>query len=115
MANLKQLRFVLIPLAASVAGSSCTIKVEDQPSSTPAPSVETRAFTGDVYDGVTGAHLTDYDIAVDFAGRYERGTKDARAGFHLPAIPALQDFTVYIDAAGYRPFVAHQGQWLDAV
>ena len=115
MANLKPVKFVSILLAMSAVGSGCTIKVEDQPQPNPVPPVETRAFTGDVYDGVTGAHVTEYDIAVDYAGRYERGTLDARGGFHLPAIPALQDFAVFIDSPGYRPFVAHQGQWLDAV
>jgi hypothetical protein len=115
MANLKHLKLVPILLASAAVGSGCTFKVEDQPAPNSVLPVETRVFTGDVYDGVTGAHVTDYDIAVDFAGQYIRGTKDARGGFHLPPIPALQDFAVYIDSPGFRPFVAHQAQWLDAV
>jgi len=102
-------------LLCAAGSAACTIKVEDASDKTPPQPVESRAFTGDVYDGVTGVHVTAYDIAVDWAGRYERGTLDSRGGFHLPIIPALQDFAVYIDASGYRPFVAHQGQWLNAV
>ena len=77
--------------------------------------VETRYFSGDVYDGVTGQQILSYNIAVEHFGRRETGTVDARGGFHLPAIPAYSDFSVYIDAQGYRPFVSHQGQWLDVI
>ncbi len=115
MANLNQLGMAFTLIGACVSAGACTIKVQDDSNQEPPPPVETRAFTGDVYDGVTGAHVTQYDIAVDYAGRYERGTLDSRGGFHLPPIPALQDFAVYIDAEGFRPFVAHQGQWLDTV
>ncbi len=115
MTNLNQLGMAFILFGACMSAGACTIKVQDETGPEPPEPVETRAFTGDVHDGVTGVHLTMYDIAVDYAGHYERGTLDARGGFHLPPIPALQDFSVYIDAEGYRPFVAHQGQWLDSV
>ncbi len=115
MAKLGHLNWVGILLGTSLASGACTIKVQDERDETPAPPVETRTFLGDVYDGVTGAHVTEYDIAIDHAGAYDRGTLDSRGGFHLPAIPALEDFSVFIDAMGFRPFVAHQGQWLDTV
>jgi hypothetical protein len=103
-------------LGAAGAMTACTIKVEENTNPDPPPPIETRTFRGDVYDGVTGTHITEeYDIAVDFNGQYLHGTLDARGGFHLPVIPALQDFSVFIDKTGYRPFVAHQAQWLDQV
>jgi hypothetical protein len=102
-------------LCAGLSSLSACIKVQDETDDNPPPPVETRTFRGDVYDGVTGVHVDDYDIAVDFSGRYERGTLDARKSFQLVPIPALQDFSVYIDASGYRPFVSHNGQWLDLV
>jgi len=91
-------------LSVGLLSSSCL--------STNAPS-ETHYYFGDVYDGVTGAHVTNYHIAVEYFGRRYEGQIDARGGFGLPAIPAYQDFSVYIDADGYRPFVSHQPQWLD--
>ncbi|HKQ71371.1 MAG TPA: hypothetical protein VJT73_18635 [Polyangiaceae bacterium] len=112
MTNPRQQAIAWMILGAGFTGA-CTIHEDSDP--TPPPPVETRTFRGDVFDGVTGAHLTAYDIAVDYFGRYERGTVDARGGFHLPTIPALHDFSVYIDAPGYRPYVAHNAQWTDVV
>jgi hypothetical protein len=102
-------------LLGTLVFGGCTWKIEDDTNNPPPAPVETHQYTGDVYDGVTGAHVTMYDIAVDYGGKYERGTVDSRGGFHLPAMSALQDFTVYIDVEGYRPFAAHQGQWLNSV
>jgi hypothetical protein len=76
---------------------------------------ETHYYFGDIYDGVTGQQVKSYNIAVEYFGRRLEGTVDARGGFALPAIPANNDFSVYIDARGYRPFVSHQQQWHDVV
>jgi hypothetical protein len=115
MTNRSQLTNALLLVAGAASLGACTLKVEDTTDDNPTPPVETRAFRGDVFDGVTGVRVTEYDIAVDYAGKYEHGTLDSRGSFHMSPIPALQDFSVYIDAMGYRPFVAHQGQWLDSV
>src|SRR5215831_14689827 len=80
MANFEKLPSVLILLSTSLVGGACTIKVQDDTNNSTPPAVETRAFTGDVFDGVTGVHVTQYDIAVDHGGQYERGTLDARGG-----------------------------------
>jgi hypothetical protein len=76
---------------------------------------ETHYYFGDVYDGVKGQQVTNYNIAVEYFGRRVEGTKDGRGGFALPPIPANSDYSVYIDAPGYRPFVSHQPQWHDVV
>jgi hypothetical protein len=81
---------------------------------TDSPS-ETNYFFGDVYDGVTGEHVKQYHIALEYFGRRYEGSLDASGGFQLPAVPANNDYSVYIDAPGFRPFVSHQGQFADVV
>jgi hypothetical protein len=76
---------------------------------------ETRYFFGEVYDGVTGKQVTDYHIELEYFGRRYAGSIDANGGFSLPAVPAYQDYDVYIDASGYRPFVSHQAQFENKV
>lgn len=81
---------------------------------TSSPS-ETDYFFGDVYDGVTGAQVKKYNIELEYFGRRYKGDIDARGGFALEGVPANHDYSVYIDAPGFRPFVAHRAQFADAV
>jgi hypothetical protein len=81
---------------------------------TDSPS-ETHYFFGDVYDGVTGQQVKDYRIALEYFGRRYDGSRDANGGFQLPAVPANSDFSVYIDARGFRSFASHHAQFGDVV
>jgi hypothetical protein len=75
--------------------------------------VETHYYYGSVYDGVKGTQITKYHVDYEYSGRRIEGKIDASNNFSIGPIPAFKDFSVYIDADGYRPFVAHEPQWID--
>jgi len=101
-------RFSIVLLALGFGLSSTACLGTDKPT-------ETRYFFGDVYDGVTGEQVKDYHIELEYFGRRYQGSLDANGGFALPAVPANHDYSIYIDAPHFRPFVSHQAQFGNSV
>ena len=66
-----------------------------------------REFVGRVYDGATGGRVTAYAIWIEHSTEVVLGDVDERGRYHVPAIPEDRDFTIGIDADGYRPFLSH--------
>lgn len=72
-------------------------------------------FAGRVYDGATGARLTDYEIELQYADRVRRGEVDDDGRFLVGPLEPMHDYTVAIVADGYRSFLSHNagldGEW----
>jgi len=71
-------------------------------------------FTGRVYDGASGNRLSDYAIRAEYWDTSVDGQVDAVGRYTLGSIPEGQDFTVVIEAEGYRSFMAHTALLEDA-
>lgn len=67
-------------------------------------------FNGYVYDGVTGARLTDYEITVRYRNKTIKGTVDETGRYTIGPFTTWQDFTVEIVAANYRTFLSHNSR-----
>jgi hypothetical protein len=73
-----------------------------------AVSVEhTVSFVGHVFDGVTGARLTGYAISALMENEATDGTVDPAGRFSIGALSVWQDYTIEVDADGYRAFQSH--------
>ena len=64
-------------------------------------------FTGRVYDGASGNRLVNYTIRAEYWQTSIDGEVDELGRYTLGSIPEGQDFTVIIEAEGYRSFMAH--------
>jgi hypothetical protein len=73
-----------------------------------------RYFEGNVYDGVTGARLTDYALRLQYFGRAIDAVLDDGGRYFVGPLATGHDFTVAIDAAGYRSFSSHNAFLVDA-
>jgi hypothetical protein len=62
---------------------------------------------GQVYDGATGMRLTSYKISVNYRNTTLTGKVGADGTFLIEHLPVFQDYTVAIDATGYRVFRSH--------
>ncbi|MBJ94415.1 MAG: hypothetical protein CMP23_08030 [Rickettsiales bacterium] len=71
-------------------------------------------FTGRVYDGASGNRLMDYSIRAEYWRESIAGQVDGSGRYTLGSIPEGQDFTVVIEAEGYRSFMAHTALFEDA-
>lgn len=68
--------------------------------------VGTYFFNGYVYDGITGEQLKDYDIRMLYADQIVEGqVKNGR--FSLGPIGERTDYTIIVEASGYRAFTSH--------
>ncbi len=64
-------------------------------------------FTGRVYDGASGARLTDYKLFLEYAGRIRRASVDRNGRYRVGELAPNHDFTIAITAEGYRSFLSH--------
>jgi hypothetical protein len=64
-------------------------------------------FNGAVYNGATGARLSSYEISLSYRDREVEGRVDDEGGFFMGPLPGKNDYTVEIQAEGYRSFLAH--------
>ncbi len=71
-------------------------------------------FDGYIYDGVTNAKVTKYTLTLQYAGQTENATIDKDGRYTVGDLPALQDYTVTVTAAGYRPFISNNKQLSDS-
>src|SRR5262245_61560934 len=61
-------------------------------------------FSGYVFDGATGAHVTTYEVSLIYRTTTVKGTVEADGRYVMGPLPAWNDFAVVISAAGYRAF-----------
>lgn len=104
-------RFGGAPLALALALGLSSCSDDDEPA-TPAPP---SYFNRMVYDGASGRRLTSYRITLRYHDRERVGKVQADGFFVLGPLEASSDYTVTIQADGYRPFMAHNGFMPDRV
>jgi hypothetical protein len=62
---------------------------------------------GEVFDGVTDKRLTNYKMSVTYRDKTLNATVSSTGQFHVASLPLFQDYTIAIDASGYRTFRSH--------
>jgi hypothetical protein len=70
-------------------------------------------FDGRFYDGVSGQRLTDYKLQLQFLDQTQNGNIDKDGRYFVGPLPPFQDYTVKVDAMGYRSFLSHNAFQLD--
>lgn len=102
---------------ASLTLGGCSV----ERTATEADGVEGYYFTGFAYDGVSGAKLTGYTLELTFDAPVELGGEGGAVGstrklkasvdgegrYRVGPLKPQSDFTVTIEAAGYRSFTSH--------
>jgi hypothetical protein len=71
------------------------------------PSYTDYYFDGRVYNGVDGSRLVDYDIQLQFLDRELDGNVDDDGRYFLGPLTPFNDYTIAIEADGYRTFLSH--------
>lgn len=102
---MKRLVLLLVALTVTAAmgcGSSDPLAVPPLPS----PVQHTASFVGYVYDGVSGARLDGYSISVLVENEVVEGVV-TEGRYVVGDTTVWQDFTVTIEASGYRAFESH--------
>ncbi len=94
--------FTAVLSATTLALTACA---DDEPAPLVAP--DTHVFTGRVYDGVTGERITDYDLTITSAGTTDEADINEDGVYETVAVYPNKDFTIAIDAEGYRSFLSH--------
>lgn len=64
-------------------------------------------FTGRVYDGASGSRLTDYKLFLEYGRSSMRGNVDRNGRYAVGPLANGHDYTVAIEAEGYRSFLSH--------
>jgi hypothetical protein len=76
--------------------------------SVPGSSADYREFfTGRVYDGVTGQRIQDYRIRLEYLDQIVAGSVDSNGRYLIGPLTQFNDYTVAIEADGYRSFLSH--------
>ena len=71
------------------------------------PTTHTVSFVGYLYDGASGSRLSGYTISALALTTEVAGTVDTEGRYTVGELSVWDDFTISIDADGYRPFRAH--------
>lgn len=94
------------------AGRASDLSVWLTPS--PATSVSTdlssgtaEYFSGRIYDGVSMQRLTGYSIRLEYFDRIIPGTVDANGRYFVGPLLANADYSIVVEAEGYRSFLSH--------
>ena len=64
-------------------------------------------FSGRIYDGVSLARLTNYTIRLEYFDRVIQGSVDASGRYFVGPLLANADYSVVVEADGYRSFLSH--------
>ncbi len=64
-------------------------------------------FVGRAYDGVTGERLSSYTLELQYFDETKKAKVDPTGRYVVGALPEGNDFTIAINAAGYRVFQSH--------
>jgi hypothetical protein len=69
-------------------------------------------FTGRIYDGVTQARLTDYQMRLEYFDRVIDGVVDASGRYIIGPLLPNADYTIAVEAEGYRSFLSHNEKFV---
>ncbi len=72
-----------------------------------------RYFSGRIYDGVSLGRLTDYGIRLEYFDRSIPGTVDASGRYFVGPLLANADYSIVVEAEGYRSFLSHNERIAD--
>ena len=64
-------------------------------------------FSGRIYDGVSLSRLTSYTIRLEYFDRVIPGSVDANGRYFVGPLLANADYSVVVEAEGYRSFLSH--------
>lgn len=64
-------------------------------------------FSGRIYDGVSLTRLTGYTIRLEYFDRVIPGSVDANGRYFVGPLLANADYSVVVEAEGYRSFLSH--------
>jgi hypothetical protein len=64
-------------------------------------------FSGRIYDGVSLTRLTSYTIRLEYFDRVIPGSVDANGRYFVGPLLANADYSVVVEAEGYRSFLSH--------
>lgn len=95
-------------LAASRAGDmSVWLTPMGEGPGTDLASGTSEYFSGRIYDGVSLTRLTGYTIRLEYFDRIIPGTVDANGRYFVGPLLANADYSVVVEAEGYRSFLSH--------
>jgi len=72
-----------------------------------------RYFTGRIYDGVSLGRLTSYSIVLEYFDRSISGSVDASGRYFVGPLLAHADYSIVVQAEGYRSFLSHNERLAD--
>lgn len=72
-----------------------------------------RYFSGRIYDGVSLNRLTSYGIRLEYFDRAITGTVDATGRYFVGPLLANADYSIVVEAEGYRSFLSHNERLAD--
>lgn len=96
---------ISLAACAAIGATGCG---EDEPVE-PDPIVHDVYFAGYVYDGASGARLTQYTVEGAVRDAKQSGTLDTEGRYALGPFGIWQDYTIVILADGYRFFRSNNG------
>jgi hypothetical protein len=71
-------------------------------------------FSGRIYDGVSLDRLTDYSIRLEYFDQSIPGTVDQSGRYFIGPLLANADYSIIVEAEGYRSFLSHNERIEDA-
>lgn len=71
------------------------------------PAGAEQYFTGRIYNGVTLERIVDYAIRLEYFDRVITGTVDATGRYVVGPLLPQADYTIVVEAEGYRSFLSH--------
>lgn len=74
------------------------------------PQQTQQYFTGRIYNGVSLDRLTDYKVTLQYFDRTLEGSVDADGRYVVGPLLANADYTISVEADGYRDFLSHNAK-----
>lgn len=101
-------------LAASrAADMSVWLTPHADTAGTDLPLDTARYFSGRIYDGVSLSRLTNYSIRLEYFDRAINGVVDATGRYFVGPLLASADYSIVVEAEGYRSFLSHNERLAD--
>jgi hypothetical protein len=96
------------PLTPVQAGDiEVVLETAGTPFSNQLPQNVQQYFTGRIYDGVALSRLTNFTMRLEYFDRVLAGTVDADGRFVVGPLLPNADYTIVVEAEGYRNFLSH--------
>jgi hypothetical protein len=99
--------------AARIADLSVWLSPSSDVASTDLSLATSQYFSGRIYDGVSLSRLTDYSIRLEYFDRAIPGSVDATGRYFVGPLLANADYSIVVEAEGYRSFLSHNERIAD--